>query len=765
MKKCAACNLSATHPPLAAVAHLALLLDKNGVILVANHTVSLHLEKPIEQLIGANISELMAPAVLQEWQDRLRRITATAGGETLHFFERIKGREYEVSLHPLLYAAGRLSEVAVFGSDITERRRAEEALQRADRDGKTIFQAIGHPTMVLDPQHRILQVNHAVCRLFGKSEPELIGRRCFELYRFPGGKKGLNECLLQQRLGAGIREPVEMEMAAQEGIFIVSCTPVCDDSGRLQKIIHVATDITERKRTEVTLEEERAFLRQVIDTVPSIISVRDAEGRFELANKFLANACLTTPEQLIGKTIADFNPNRKDVCQVTAENAEVIASRKDKFIAEAKVNFPNPAVQWVSAYKTPLLDRDGGCTRVLSVALDITERKRAEEKNQKLQQQLNNMQKLEAVGALAGGIAHDFNNILMGLQGHISMLLYDLNLDHPHRMKLENMESYIKRGADLTRQLLGFARGGKYDVKPTDMNELLGKSAELFGRTRKEIFVYRNFAEGLWTVDVDQGQMDQVLLNLFINASQAMPGGGNLDLRTENIDFAESDVKPIGVGNGRYVKISVTDDGMGMDQKTLERVFEPFFTTKPKGIGSGLGLASAYGIVKNHGGGIHLYSTPGKGTTVQIHLPASEEKPSVVGEHEKEEEILTGHETILVVDDEEINVAVMVEMLEMLHYRVLPAGSGQEAVAIYMEKGKEIDLVILDMIMPGIGGGRTFDILREIDPAVDVILASGYSADSGARTIIDRGCRGFIQKPFQLQELSRKIREVLDQKQ
>jgi CheY-like chemotaxis protein len=216
----------------------------------------------------------------------------------------------------------------------------------------------------------------------------------------------------------------------------------------------------------------------------------------------------------------------------------------------------------------------------------------------------------------------------------------------------------------------------------------------------------------------------------------------------------------LGVTEGKYVKISITDDGIGMDSKTLERIFEPFFSTKQKGTGTGLGLASAYGIMKNHGGSIHVASEPGKGTTFTIYLPATEDRPEV--REEKEKEFFTGWETIMVVDDEQVNISVIKEMLEMLHYRVLPVGSGQEAVAVYLEKGKEIDLVILDMVMPGISGGRTFDILKEINPNVAVILASGYSVDGEARTIINRGCRGFIQKPFQLQALSRKIREVLE---
>jgi CheY-like chemotaxis protein len=240
-----------------------------------------------------------------------------------------------------------------------------------------------------------------------------------------------------------------------------------------------------------------------------------------------------------------------------------------------------------------------------------------------------------------------------------------------------------------------------------------------------------------------------------------MPDGGNLELRTENAVFGEKDVTLAGIAAGRYVVIVVTDDGVGMDRETLERIFEPFFTTKPKGMGSGLGLASAYGIVKNHGGAIHADSEPGRGTTIKIYLPASGRQP-VPGERRDGAIVPGRRETILVVDDEQVNISVMLEMLEMLHYRVLPAGSGQEAIATYMEKKGEIDLVIMDMIMPGISGGRTFDLLREINPEVDVILASGYSVEGEARMIINRGCRGFIQKPFQMEELSRKVRDTLD---
>ena len=752
-------SLTLTRSLINAMPHAALLLDDRGIILAANPTMARYLKKPVEELVHTRITASLPGEDLPKWRNRWRLLKQ---GGPVRLSEQIGGRHYDILVHPLLDPEGRTLQIAIFGYDVTEHKLAEEALKSSRREWMTIFQAIGHPTVILDPEHRVVQANQAVCYVLGKTEQELIGRSCYELFHAPGLGHPPKDCPMRKMLRSERMESAEMEMEVLSGSFIVSCTPVLDDEGHLQKIIHIATDITERKQAEQKLEGERAFLRQVIDAVPGFISVKDTEGRFRLANEPLAKAFGTTTDQILGRTTADFSPNQEEVRKVQADNREVIRTGREMVIAEEQMTFADHSVHWFSKHKVPLFNREGVCDRVLIATTDITHLKEAEQEKRKLQAQLIQFQKLEAIGTLAGGIAHDFNNILMGIQGYISLILYDTHSEHPHRVRLSNIETYIKRGADLTRQLLGFAQGGKYDVMPTDMNDLLGKSAELFGRTRKEISVCHRFAADLWSVDVDKGQMDQVFLNLFINASQAMPGGGNLDLQTDNVVFGPADMKVLGLKQGRYVKISVTDNGLGMDAKTIERVFDPFFTTKPKGVGTGLGLASAYGIVKNHGGSIHVYSEPGKGSTFHVYLPASDHRPCAAAETEAE--ILTGRETILVVDDEKINIAAMVEMLEMLHYRVLPVGSGQEAVAVYMEKGRQIDLVILDMIMPGIGGGRTFDILREINPDLDVILASGYSAGGEAREILNRGCRGFIQKPFQLQELSRKVREVLDRK-
>ena len=231
---------------------------------------------------------------------------------------------------------------------------------------------------------------------------------------------------------------------------------------------------------------------------------------------------------------------------------------------------------------------------------------------------------MEAIGTLAGGIAHDFNNLLMGIQGRISLMMFGMEGSHPFFEHLSRIEDCVKSATDLTRQLLGFARGGKYEIKTTRMNEILDQSIEMFGRTRKEIQIHKHYEEALWTVEVDRGQMHQVLLNLFVNAWQAMPGGGNLHLRTENCVIHENTPRPPELSPGNYVKISVTDTGVGMDEATKARIFEPFFTTKEMGRGTGLGLASSYGIIRNHGGWICADSSIGQGSTFSFYLPASE---------------------------------------------------------------------------------------------------------------------------------------------
>ncbi|HSQ83755.1 MAG TPA: ATP-binding protein, partial [Desulfobacterales bacterium] len=325
--------------------------------------------------------------------------------------------------------------------------------------------------------------------------------------------------------------------------------------------------------------------------------------------------------------------------------------------------------------------------------------------------------------------------------------------------RLKNIEKYVQSGADLTKQLLGLAKGGKYEVKPIDINDLMEKSSKMFNRTKKEIRIHSDYQKDLWNVEADRSQIEQVLLNLYVNAGQAMPEGGELYLKTENVILDDSYTQYFSLKSGDYVKISVTDTGTGMDDNIKKRIFDPFFTTKDIGRGTGLGLASAYGIIKNHGGIINVYSMIDKGSTFNIFLPAS--KKEVKKDMPANQKTLKGTGTILLVDDEDMIIDVGSQILASLGYMPLLAKSGKEAIDVYEKNKDRIVMVILDMIMPGMGGGETYDRLKSIDPEIRVLLSSGYSIDGQASEIIDRGCNGFIQKPFNVIQLSRKIREVL----
>ena len=393
-----------------------------------------------------------------------------------------------------------------------------------------------------------------------------------------------------------------------------------------------------------------------------------------------------------------------------------------------------------------------GKPATLNFIRDITQQKNMED-------QFFQAQKMEAMGTLAGGIAHDFNNLLMAIQGNASLMLLDQDPAHPYHEKLKSIETCVQRGAELTRQLLGFAQSGKYDVRPTDLNSLIVKTSEMFSRTKKEITVFRKYQQGIFAVEVDQGQMEQVLLNLLVNAWQAMPGGGTVDLETRNIITEENpDLYP-SLRPGKHVRISVIDTGMGMDEATRKKIFDPFFTTKGMGRGTGLGLASVYGIIKQHNGTIEVESEKGKGTGFYIYLPATE-KP-IPQKKMSPQDIIKGQETILFVDDEQMVLDVSGDILKSLGYTVLAANGGEEALKIYDRNKDRISLVILDMIMPGMDGGKVYVHLKRLNPEVKVLLCSGYSINEEVTAIMEKGCNGFIQKPFNVKEIAIKIREVL----
>jgi signal transduction histidine kinase/CheY-like chemotaxis protein len=412
------------------------------------------------------------------------------------------------------------------------------------------------------------------------------------------------------------------------------------------------------------------------------------------------------------------------------------------------------------AEKAVRVDYDQSIVYAKELKEEIEQHKRAKEEKKSLEAHLLQAQKMEAIATLAGGVAHDFNNLLMGIQGNVSLMLMNIDSTHPHYERLKKMEKHVQSGDRLTSHLLGYARRGKYEVKPVNLNHLVKRTSETFGRTRKEITIHRELADDLFAIEADSGQIEQVLLNLFVNAADAMPGGGDLVLKTMNGTHKDIQGKLYDPKPGKYVLLTVTDTGVGMDKETTERVFDPFFTTKEMSRGTGLGLASVYGIIKGHGGYIEVASKKGQGATFSIYLPRSEREVQEALKTAKS--FIQESKTVLLVDDEEIILEVGKELLEGMGYRVLIAKDGKEAVEVYEKDRNEIDIVILDMVMPNMVGGQAYDRLKEINPDIKVLLSSGFSIDGEASEILERGCNGFVQKPFTIKELSGKVSEILD---
>ena len=509
-------------------------------------------------------------------------------------------------------------------------------------------------------------------------------------------------------------------------------------------------EIAIRKKTEKALRESEKRYRTVLEANPDSVIVYDMEGRVTYLNPTFTRVFGWKLEDRLGKKMDMFVPeedwpNTKRMIKKVLDGENVSGIETHRYTKAGNI-IP------VSISGAIYNDRDGNPAGSVVNLRDISEQK-------KLEAQMQQSQKMEAIGTLAGGIAHDYNNLLMGILGNVSLISLDFDSSHPYYKKLKNIEKYVRSGADLTKQLLGFAKGGKYEVKPVDINDLLEKSSEMFSRTKKEIRIHRKYQKDIWSVEVDLSQIEQVLLNLYVNAGQAMPGGGNLYLQTENVTLNENYVRHFSAKKGDYVKISVKDTGVGMDEDTIKRIFDPFFTTKDRSRGTGLGLASAYGIIKNHGGIIIAYSRIGQGSTFDVYLPASPKK--IAQKEELNREALKGSETVLLIDDEDIIIDIGEQILERLGYRALMARSGKEAIEIYQANKNEINIVILDMIMPDMGGGETYDRLKKINPEIRVLLSSGYSIDGQASEIMNRGCNGFIQKPFNVEQLSRKIRDIL----
>lgn len=663
------------------------------------------------------------------------------------------GINYELFSAPLPNPDGTVDRAIEVVFDITARKQAEETLKESENKYRTILESIEEGYYEVDIAGNITFVNDSLCTILGYPKDELIGMNNRKYMDKKDAAKVYQDFNRVYKTGIP-SEILDWELIRKDGTkrFVeISVSLIKDSKGNPTGFRGILRDVTERKLMEQDLQGERERFVTLAENAPFGMSIINAKGKYEYVNhKFT---------EISGYTLEDIPTGKlwfKSAYPDPAYKKKVISTWLND-LSGTKLGELRPREFKVSCkdgsqkdiYFRSVMLRNGN--QIVTYE-DITEKKN-------LESQLLQAQKMEAIGTLAGGIAHNFNNLLMSIQGNTSLMLLDTSPDHPHYERLTTIEKSVQSGSKLTSQLLGYARGGRYEVKPISINRIITDTSSTFSMTRKDITFHQDLEHTLSGVKADSGQIEQVILNICVNAAEAMVRGGELFITTRNITHKEIEKKPYTIKPGNYILLTIRDTGTGMDKATQEKVFDPFFTTKGLAKGTGLGLASVYGIIKAHGGYIDVESQKGHGTTFFLYLPASTE---TIGEEvQPAGTIEKGKETILLVDDEEIILDVGQELLKALGYKVLIAVSGKEALEIYKKNKEKIDTVILDMIMPVIGGGETYDRMKEINPNIKVLLSSGYSIDGQATEILKRGCDGFIQKPFNMKELSNAIREVL----
>jgi two-component system, cell cycle sensor histidine kinase and response regulator CckA len=502
--------------------------------------------------------------------------------------------------------------------------------------------------------------------------------------------------------------------------------------------------------TEVPPAERR--LRQVIDLVPHFIFAKDITGRFILVNRAVAEAYGTTVESLLGKTDADFASSEAEVERFRADDLDVIRSGRPKRIPQEVITDASGNVRVLETIKIPFTEAGSGLPAVLGVATDITARKRLEE-------QLLQAQKMESVGRLAGGVAHDFNNLLTVVLMAGESLASALPIGGPMRDHIDGVLEAARRASGLTRQLLAFARRQPSAPRVVRLGELAARMDRLLRRTLgDDIELRTRLCDGEWAVEVDPGQMEQVLLNLAVNARDAMPRGGRLTIETRNVPAEEAAALAPPLGPRASVELRLSDTGEGMTPETLARIFEPFFTTKPVGVGTGLGLATCYGIVQQVNGRIWADSSPGAGATFHVLVPRTERAETAMDAAEPV--VARGGETVLIVEDNQLVREVTADGLRRFGYDVLVAAGSREALELAAAHKERIHLLLTDVVMPDLSGPEVAERLTALRPGLRTLFMSGYVGDAlGIHGVSDAQV---LPKPFSAITLARRVRDVLD---
>ncbi len=657
---------------------------------------------------------------------------------------------------------------ADLSQEVRKRREAEEKLREKAHFLQTLMDAIPNPIFYKDINGRYRGCNTAFERYLGRQRCEIIGASVYDISprELADRYYEMDSALLRQ----GGVQIYESSLRYADGVLrdvIFSKATYTDANGNLGGLVGVILDISERKRAETKIREANERFRSVLRaaTAYSIIGT-DTDGVIRIFNEGAERMLGYRAEEIIDKATPELF---HDPDEVAARAAEMeIKPGFEVFVAAAR-NGETETREWtyiqkdgsrltVSLTVTAMLSEKGVLTGFIGIARDITLEK-------KLEQQLIQSQKMECVGLLAGGVAHDFNNLLTPILGYSELLMAAFPEDDPRHKRLQQVKEAAERAKDLTRRLLAFSRKQIIELKPVDLGDVIRHFQNILRRTiRENVAINVVISPTLGKIRADAGQLELMLLNLSINAQDAMSDGGQMTIEARNaeLDQGYTALHPE-LAPGPYVMLAVSDTGHGMDEKVMEHIFEPFFTTKELGKGTGLGLSTVYGIVRQHGGSIHVYSEKGHGTVFRIFLPRLTDATATLDPPVQLPETAPhGAETVLVVEDNDMVRTLACEMLKTLGYRVLAGENPDRGIELVREYQGSISLLLTDVVMPGMNGRELFEMLGRIRPDLKVLFMSGYTSDViGHQGVLDEGV-DYIQKPFSLQLLSEKVRAMLD---
>ncbi len=644
--------------------------------------------------------------------------------------------------------------------NITERKKVEAEINQSrdeiDRILNLSSDIIGYGTL----DGRFTKINSAVSTVLGYSESKFL-QKVFLDFIHPDDIQATKGAL--RKAQEGVTElSIDNRYRCNDGTYKWISWSVVSDAAN-NEFLAIGRDITVRKEAEQTLQQKIIELNTFINNIPDMAWLKDVNSNFIAANNAFGNAVGMDPEYLVSNT-CEICFGKEAAGKFKKDDKKVMESKK-QFVFEEKIIDANKNEVWLETIKSPIIIENRKVTGTVGIARNITLRKKAEQEKEKLEEQLRQSEKMQAIGQLAGGVAHDFNNQLSGILNFAELAKNDVEENSTTALYINNIISGTLRSANLTKQLLAFARKGKCIVTTVDVNKTISEVVSMLTHSiDKKIKTMQHSNANPATISGDFSQIQNAILNIALNSRDAMPKGGELILSTDLVSFNDKclEEKKHELKPGEYLRISITDNGIGMDTETQKHIFEPFFTTKEQGKGIGMGMASVYGTVKSHSGAIAVKSKPGEGTTITIFFPlTSTEK---VKSEESNSKIKKTDGQILVVDDEEIVATSLRMTLVRDGYKGLSCKNGKEALKIFEESWKNIDLVILDMMMPDMDGKETFYALKKIDPDVRVLLLSGYSITEGTKELIKDGAMGFLQKPVKRIDLLTGIAEILNKK-